>query len=204
MIRTALQFIQGELEAYMVSRENDPGSYKTGNVVDLKPIVLPNGNINITDSTHVTIMLVNIEEERREGKQAYYLPTPDKKYFRLNPPVEIDLFLLFVANNSDYPTALRDLSDVIGFFQSHTVFDSQNYPSLNATVTDAANKPWQLIDRLSFKLVSLTFEQQNNLWGMLSSKYMPSAVYRVKVLTVFDTKGNDVVTSVSEVDFVEN
>src|SRR5438067_11989330 len=99
MIRTALQFIQNELEAYMVNRENDPGSYKTGNDVDLKPIVLPNGNINITDSTHVTVMLVNIEEERREGKQAYYLPTPDKKYLKLNPPVEIDLFLLFVANN---------------------------------------------------------------------------------------------------------
>jgi hypothetical protein len=204
MIRTALQFIQSELEAYIVNRENEPGSYKTDNVVDLKPIVLPNGNINITDSTHVTVMLVNIEEERREGKQAYYLPTPDKKYQRLNPPVEIDLFLLFVANNSDYPTALRDLSDVIGFFQSHAVFDSQSYPSLNASVADAVSKPWQLIDRLSFKLVSLTFEQQNNLWGMLSSKYMPSAVYRVKLLTAFETKGNDVVTAVSELDFVEN
>jgi len=204
MIRTALEFIKKELENYIVDREQDLSIYSAGNVVDLKPIVLPNGNINITDSTHVTIMLVNIEEERREGKQSYYLPTDDKKFLKLNPPVEIDLFLLFVANNSDYPTALRDLSDVIEFFQSHSVFDSQKYPSLNASVTDPVNKVWQLIDRLSFKLVSLTFEQQNNLWGMLSSKYMPSAVYRVKMLTVFETKSDDKVAAITELNFVEN
>jgi hypothetical protein len=204
MIRTALEFIKAELEAYMVEKENDLTTYSPGNVVDLKSIVLPNGTINITDSTHVTVMLVNIEEERREGKQSYYMPTDDKKFLKLNPPVEIDLFLLFVANNADYPTALRDLSDVIGFFQSHSVFDSQKYPSLNTSVADPVNKVWQLIDRLSFKLVSLTIEQQNNLWGMLSSKYMPSAVYRVKMLTVFETKSDDKVSSINQLDFVEN
>ena len=188
----------------MVDREQDPANYTTGHVVDLKSIVSPNGNFNISETTHVTIMLVNVEEERREGKQAYYAPTDDKKFLRLNPPVEIDLFILFVANNSDYPTALRDLSDVIEFFQSHSVFDSQKYPSLNAKVADPTNKPWQLIDRLSFKLVSLTFEQQNNLWGMLSSKYIPSVVYRVKMLTVFETKSDDKVAAVSELNFVEN
>jgi hypothetical protein len=204
MIRTTLEFIKSELEAYMINREQDPANYSAGNVVDLKSIVLPNGNINITDTTHVTVMLVNVEEERREGKQSYYVPTADKKYLRLNPPTEIDLFILFVANNSDYPTALRDLSDVIEFFQSNSVFDSQKYPSLNASVTDPINKTWQLIDRLVFKLVSLTFEQQNNLWGMLSSKYMPSAVYRVKMLTVFETKSDEKVASVTELNFVEN
>jgi hypothetical protein len=204
MIRTALEFIKKELEAYIVDREQDPANYTLGGVVELKPLVLPNGTNNITDTTHVTMMLVNVEEERREGKQSYYLPTDDKKYLKLNPPVEIDLFILFTANNSDYPTALRDLSDVIGFFQSHSVFDSQKYPSLNALVVDPVNKVWQLIDRLSFKLVSLTFEQQNNLWGMLSSKYMPSAVYKIKMLTVFETKSDDKVTAISELNFVEN
>ncbi|MDF2433059.1 MAG: hypothetical protein JWP44_2690 [Mucilaginibacter sp.] len=204
MIRTALEFIKSELEAYMVNREQDPANYSAGNVVDLKSIVLPNGNINITDTSHVTIMLVNIEEERREGKQSYYVATDDKKYLRLNPPVEIDLFILFVANNVDYPTALRDLSDVIEFFQSNAVFDGQKYPSLNASVSDPVNKIWQLIERLSFKLVSLTFEQQNNLWGMLSSKYIPSVVYRVKMLTAFETRSDEKVAAITELHINEN
>lgn len=200
MIRTALEFVKKEVEAYIVAREQDP-NYTLGNVVDLKSIVLPNGTINVTDTTHVTVMLVGIDEERREGKRPHYLPTDDKSFFRLNPPVELDLFVLFVAHNKDYETALRDLSDVVGFFQANPVFDATKYPALNASVSKPDEKPWQLIERLSFMLHSLTFEQQNNLWAMLGSKYIPSVVYRMKMLTFFETKSNDKVTAISELNF---
>ena len=204
MIRTALEFVKKELDAYMVDREQDPAHYTVGNVVDLKSIVLPSGTVNITTTTHVTVMLVNIEEERKEGKRPYYIPTDDKQFYRLNPPVELDLFILFTAHNSDYETALRDLSDVVAFFQSNPVFDGQKYPSLNASVSDPVNKPWQLIERLSFRLYNLSFEQQNNLWAMLGSKYMPSAVYKMNMLTVFETRSKDKTASISEINFAEN
>src|SRR5688500_4490938 len=127
MIRTALEFIKKELETYITDREQDP-AYTAGNVIDLKSIVLPNGNINITDTTHITIMLTSIEEERKEGKRPVFVPAANKEFFRLNPPVELDLFVLFAAHNKDYETALRDLSDVIAFFQANIVFDEQRYP----------------------------------------------------------------------------
>jgi hypothetical protein len=204
MIRTALEFIKGELEAYMVTREQDSSNYQTGNVVDLKPIILPNGDVNITDTTHVTIMLVGIEEERREGKHPLYIPAADKELYRLNPPTELVLFLLFVANNSYYPTALRDLSNVIGFFQANPVFDATNFPALNANVIQPENKPWQMIDRLSFLLYNSTFEQQNNIWATLGAKYMASVVYKMSMLTVFETKSKEKATVIGEVDFQEN
>src|SRR5262245_45441481 len=96
VIRTALEFVRATLEAYMVEREHD--SYTLGNVVDLKSIVLPNGTIDTTDTTHITLMMVGVDEERREGKRPQYLPTEDKQFLRLNPPLEVDLFLLFVAH----------------------------------------------------------------------------------------------------------
>ncbi|HEY4150637.1 MAG TPA: DUF4255 domain-containing protein [Chitinophagaceae bacterium] len=204
MIRTALEFIQKELDAYMVEREQDPANYSLGNVVDLKPIVLPNGNLNITDTTHITMMLVGLEEERREGKRPYYIPTPDKQFLRLNPPVDIDLLIMFAAHNSHYETALRDLSDVIGFFQSNPFFDEQKYPGLNASVTDPVNKPWQLIQKLFFHLCNFSFEQQNNLWAMLGGKYIPSAVYKMQMLTAFETKSNDKTAAITEINFIEN
>jgi len=203
MIRTALQFIQKELEAYIVSREND-SSYTTGHVVDLKPPALPNGNINLNDATHITIIMVGVEEERREGKRPYYVPTEDKQFLQLNPPVEVNLNLLFIANNSNYETALRDLSNVICFFQSNYTFDEQRYPSLNGGATDPNNKPWQLIERLSFQMLSLSFEQQNNLWGMLGPKYIPSIVYRMKMLTAFDTKGKEKAPAITELNLSGN
>lgn len=196
MIRTALEFVRKSLEAYMVEREND--TYTVGNVVDLKSIVLPNGTIDTTDTTHVTVMLVGLDEERREGKRPQYVPTDDKQFLRLNPPVEIDLFLLFVAHNKSYTTALRDLSDVLGFFQANPVFDASRFPALNASVTQPEQTPWRLISRLSFSLYSLTFEQQNNLWAMLGAKYMPSVVYRMKMLTVFETRSQEKVPAITE------
>ena len=204
MIRTALKFIEKELDAYMVEREQDPANYAIGNVVELKSMTLPNGTLNISGTSHITLMIVNIEEERKEGKRPYFLPTDDNKFLRLNPPVELDLYLLFVAHNGDYPTALRDLSDVASFFQSNSVFDGQKYPSLNNSVVNADTKPWQLIERLSFRLHNLTFEQQNNLWAMLGPKYMPSIVYKMNMLTVFETRSKDKTTSISEINFTEN
>ncbi|MEI6756345.1 MAG: DUF4255 domain-containing protein [Chlorobium sp.] len=201
MIRTALEFVRKEVEAYMVMREQDQ-NYTAGNVVDLKSVVLPDGTVNVTDTTHVTVMLVGVDEERREGKRPHYVAAEDKSFYRLNPPVELNLFVLFVAHNNDYETALRDLSDVIGFFQANPFFDSSKYPALNASVSNPDEKPWQLIERLSFMLYSLTFEQQNNLWAMLGSKYIPSVVYRMNMLTVFETKSNEKVAAIEELKFL--
>ncbi|MGZ8943993.1 MAG: hypothetical protein ACXW1W_01050 [Methylococcaceae bacterium] len=98
MIRTALEFVKKEVESYIVPREQDP-NYTRGNVVDLKSIVLPNGAVDVTDTTHVTVMLVGADEERHEGKHPHYIPTEDKNFLWLNPPMEVDLFVLFVAHN---------------------------------------------------------------------------------------------------------
>jgi hypothetical protein len=204
MIRTALEFIKKELDAYIVEREQDPANYSIGNVVDLKPIVLPNGTLNITDTTHVTMLLASVEEERREGKRPYFIPTPDKHFLRLNPPVEIDLMLIFAAQNSNYETALRDLSDIVAFFQAYPVFDQKNFPSLNASVTDPVNKPWQLIEKLYFYLCNFSFEQQNNLWAMHGGRYIPSVIYKMHMLTFFETKSNDKTPGITEINYTEN
>ena len=203
MIRTALEFIKTELDAYIADRENDT-SYAPGSIVDINSIVSPNGTINLDNNKHITIMLAGIEEERREGKRPYIFPTDDNKFLTLNAPIEINLHLLFIAHSNDYETALRDLSDVIGFFQANVVFDEQRYPNLNASVVAPAVKPWQLIERLSFRLINLSFEQQNNLWGMFGGKYMPSAVYKMVLLTAFDTKSKDISPAITQLGITEN
>jgi Pvc16 N-terminal domain len=204
MIRTALEFIQKQLDAYMVEREQDAADYITGNVVELQSVVSPDGTFTAKDTNHITIMLAGLDEERREGKRPHYIPTDDKQYLKLNPPVELDLFVLFIAHKKDYGTALRDLSDVISFFQANPVFDEEKNPSLNATVLEPDKKPWQLIERLVFTLHTLSFEQQNNLWAMLGSKYIPSVVYKMKMITVFETKGKEKTPAVTEMNFTEN
>ncbi len=203
MIRTALEFIKKELETYMVDREQDPVHYSAGNVVDLKPVALPNGNINITNTSHITLMITGVEEERREGKRPVYAPMEDKQFAKLNAPVEIDLYLLFAAHNSDYETSLRDLSSVLCFFQANPIFDTQRFPALNDGAKEPVTKPWQLIERLSFRLHNLSFEQQNNLWSMLGTKYIPNVMYKVNMMTVFETKAKEKAAPINELNIAD-
>ncbi len=204
MIRTALEFVKKQLDAYIVEREQDAANYNVNAVVELQSIVTPEGTFAAQDTSHITIMLAGLEEERREGKRPQYRPTDDKQFIKLNPPVELDLFVLIIAHKKDYGTALRDLSDTISFFQANPVFDQEKNPSLNAGVLEPDKKPWQLIERLVFSLYTLSFEQQNNLWAMLGSKYIPSVVYKMKMITVFETKGKEKTPAITEMNFTEN
>lgn len=204
MIRTALKFIKKELEDYIVEREQDTANYNLDNVVDLRSIVSPNGTINLEEAMNITIMLVGIEEVRREGKRPFYIPAESKEFLKLNPPIELELLIVFAAHKEDYETALRDLSNIVSFFQANSVFDEQKYPSLNATATEPDRKPWRLIERLSFKICNLSFEQQNNLWAMLGCKYLPSVIYKMNLLTVFETKAKEKVPAIDELNLEEN
>ncbi|AHF17470.1 DUF4255 domain-containing protein [Niabella soli] len=204
MIRTAFEFIKGELDAYISDRENDPANYSPGSIVEVGSVVSPFNNNTSFDSTkHITITLIGVEEERREGKRPYMVATNDRKLLKLNPPVELNLLLLFIAHSADYSTALRDLSDVAAFFQANTVFDEQHFPNLNATVLSPDEKPWQLIERLSFRLHNLSFEQQNNLWGMFGSKYVPSVIYKMSLLTVLDTRSREATPAIVELGVLD-
>lgn len=124
------------------------------------------------------MLLAGVEEERREGKRPVFVPTADKQFLRLNPPLELDLMVVFAAQNSNYETALRDLSDVAAFFQANPVFDQKNFPDLNSAVVDLDKKPWQVIEKLYFYLCNFSFEQQNNLWTMHGGRYIPSVVLK--------------------------
>ncbi len=203
MIRTALTFIKNELDAYFVARENDPALYAPGSNVEMQALAAPAGAIDLNDNLHAYMMLVGIEEGRREGKRPLYIAADNNDFYKLNPPVELELSLLFVAHRSSYPMALRDLTHIVSFFQANPVFDRQRYPAMNATVTDPDITPWQLVDRLSFRMMNLGFEQQNNLWAMIGTKYLPNVLYKVNVLTVFDTQPKEKATPVSEFNIQE-
>lgn len=91
------------------------------------------------------------------------------------PPVCLNLMLMFAANfnGSNYPEALKFVSSTIAFFQSRPVFDHQNTPELDAR-----------IDKLTLDIENLGLNDLANLWGMLSGKYLPSVLYRLRLITI--------------------
>ena len=126
---------------------------------------------NIQDSVVVT--LVNIEEEKTLRNTAYEVPRASG-YSYQNPPIFLNLYVLFSANSNNYKNALIYLSDVVSFFQREKVFTPASHPGL-------AGKG---IEKLVFDLYTLSFEQMNHLWAVLGGKYIPSALYKVRLVQV--------------------
>ncbi|MCB1830920.1 MAG: DUF4255 domain-containing protein, partial [Gammaproteobacteria bacterium] len=87
----------------------------------------------------------------------------------------LNLSLMFAANFSggNYPEALKGISATLRFFQMTPVLDHQNTPELD-----------RRIDRLALEIENLDIQQLSNLWGILSTRYLPSVLYKVRMITI--------------------
>jgi len=105
---------------------------------------------------------------------------------RVQPNISLNLSLLFIAKYQHYDVGLRLLSTVIRYFQANNYLTQQNTPKMSRD-----------IDHLSMELPSLTLSQQNELFSMLRTGYLPSVAYRVKGL-VFRDSGGQPIPSITE------
>ncbi len=170
MIKEALGFIEKELKNYLSLKLNSGSEdvIRVGNIVK----VLDGDGDTSTNATRALISVVNIEEDRFSKSPDNYRKVDDKIVYK-NPKIFLNLYILITAKQTDYSEALKVLSFIIQFFQHKFVFDTQNSPLLDPK-----------IERLILDLHSLNFEQMNHLWGILGGKYMPSVLYKMRVVGI--------------------
>jgi hypothetical protein len=116
-------------------------------------------------------LLVNVERDPVYRPTQTLYQRDDGTAAVSRPELKLNLYLLFVANHELYDQALKMLSLATTFFQARNVFD----------LTANGER-----SRLVFELVSMTFEQQNHLWGAIGGKYMPSLLFKAGLLNVRD------------------
>ena len=121
------------------------------------------------------ITLVNVEEEPTLRN----LPTVERlggALQRQEPPIHLNLYLLFSFEFLTYETSLLHLSNTIGLFQEKRV-----YTAANASVTN----PFPAgLEKLIFELHNMNFEALNNLWGVMGGAYFPSVIYKVRMVRI--------------------
>ena len=123
------------------------------------------------------ISLVNLEEEAALRNQ----PLTERrngKLFAVEPPVFLNLYLLFAFNFKPYATSLTRLGACIETFQKQRYFDAATQGGAAAIAFPTG------LERLSFELVNMNFEALNHLWGILGGAHFPSVVYRVRLVRI--------------------
>jgi Pvc16 N-terminal domain len=161
MIQEALSCLTDEINAYFKSKLKI-----NEDKVVLSGIVNPDGSIAIREENKIIVTLVNVEKETVSQNG----PIPHTSL-----PLNINLYILFSAYfaSANYHESLRFLSFVMGYLQQKNVFTRSNTPQLDGGIA-----------RLVFEMENLTMDKMNNIWAVLGAKYMPSVMYKMRMLTI--------------------
>ena len=135
------------------------------------------------------ISVVNIQEETVLRNTPHVEKRLGQTHY-IEPPVHLNLFLLFAFEFQAYDTSLVHLSKTIELFQSKRWFAAANQHATNPFPAS--------LEKLVFEMEKLDFEQLNNLWGVLGGGYFPSVVYKVRLVKVqsADTQAAPEITTI--------
>jgi len=180
MIFQVMELIRQNLNAFL-SPPAGPDAVVLGNIAFATP---DNPATALVDeSAQIYMSLVNVEEEATLRNQSAVRQTEIRPLAYVNPPMIINLFLLFSANHKDYSMAIRSLSSVLLFFQGNRTFSIARTPvpalGVFATPGEDENKI-----KVNLDLMSLTFEQVNHLWGSLGGKQMPFLLFKARQVEI--------------------
>jgi len=184
MINTTLDFLAQEVNAFLDIKNGISGGEK----VVVSNVAKVNGDWAIP-TNHLGLSLINIEEEKVFKEQKTTFINADGIAETYNPELKLNLYILFSANyisgdadqdGLDYLEGLKQISYIISFFQQKNVFTQSNSPLLASIDSN--------ISRVIVELYSFTFDQLNNFWSAIGAKYLPSVLYKVRMVSFQERK----------------
>jgi Pvc16 N-terminal domain len=195
MIDIALRMLKAEMNAFLIALPDHTGPAPVI-IANVAALEQADGNTSGLEEK-ILLSLVNVEEESTFKNLPAAIKTSDGGVRYTNPPIYLNLYLLFCANFpiGQYENALRQLSNVIRFFQGRRVFNLKNSP--NFTIADET--PDMLELELALNLYTMTFEQINHLWGSLGGKQMPFVMYKGRLVRITDNRQTGSGTLIEEV-----
>jgi len=173
MIDQVLTFLNTRLDQYLRLKLDPSNSNSFIQVANIAWNDSETSGSNGANSpANAFITLVNIEEDRISKSPENYVRQGSESIYK-SPKIYLNLYVLFAVNLSSYTESLKRLSFIIQFFQYQNVFTPLSSPDLPAGV-----------EKLILDLNTLSFQDMNNLWGILGSKYLPSVMYKMRMISI--------------------
>lgn len=167
-IQTVLTAVRDRLESTLQSADPRPDEWATlSNMVD------HDGRVLESARNRIVMTVVSLQSDTVVANFGGAHPTAGDQFAIKPAPLHLNLHLLVTANfgEANYPAGLEVMSRTLGFFQQNPVFTPAILPDLPRDVS-----------RLALEFVNADLGQLNHLMGMLGVKYLPCALYRVRML----------------------
>jgi hypothetical protein len=166
MIHLALRNLAQQLNQYLV-RSSPIGE-------DLVMVAAPVGldGPNASDiENKILLFLTRIERDTAPFRS----PDTLSRGLTANPPMYLNLYVMIAASftGKQYIDGVKYIASVISYFQQNAIIDRRNSPDLDKG-----------IDKLILDLENMSQTDMSNVWGTLGGRYLPSVLYRVRMVTI--------------------
>jgi len=168
MINAAVGHLAGRLNEYLKQAYT-----LTEDIVTMSGLVDMHGHAVADTNNRLVVFLTHIERDTGPYRQSLPGEAGASRATTTVAPLYLNLYVMVAANytGGNYEDSLKLISGAITFFQRYPVFDHQSSPSLDAR-----------IGRLVLEIENLNIRELSNLWTMLGGKYLPSVLYKVRLM----------------------
>lgn len=158
MIRRILTYYAERLDEYLSRTRHQPEGLATVGQIGGGTEERPN---------KMVVSLLNVEHETSGGRSAPLHRTSGGGFARMQPPLRLNLNVMLAAvfDERQYAASLSVLTDTLRFIQS--------MPKFTVDGTD-----------YTIEIVSLSPQDQNNVWTLFGGQYHPSVVCKIRRLTL--------------------
>jgi len=169
MIDAAIGHIATELNQYIrrsFSLNED--------MVVVSNLLEQDGTVSVHVNNKLALFLVNIEKDTTPQQQTQFSRPGAERHVESVQPLHLNLYLMIAGNfsGSNYSEGLKFVSAAVSFFQRQPVMDRSSTPALDSR-----------IERLALDVENMSMQDLSSMWGMLSGKYLPSVLYKVRMVT---------------------
>ena len=189
MIHPVLKFLAEQLNLY-IKEQNRNDTDITDPVVILQNISRLDEDL-LKTTNKILISLVNISEETSMKNNPDYTSVRNNLTTYKNPPVNLNMFIMFTSFMTNYENALIYISFVLNFFQGKFSFNLKN----STTEIDGLPDDFHII----LDLFNLGFEQLNYVWSTFGGKQHPFVCYKVRLLKMERESTSEINGVISEV-----
>jgi hypothetical protein len=166
MLDTALEFLQDELKVYLHTQTGSEVKVEMSKLAD-------EAGKYAFELDSIAVSIINIEQDCTFKAQLSQHTYSNGQHVVLEPELKLNLYVMFAANFKQYNLALKYISYVLTYFQSHPSFTSIEYPALDRS-----------IEKLVPHLQSPSYEQLNQIWGSIGAKQLPSVIYKIQMISI--------------------
>ncbi len=182
MINAAVSHLAAQLNQFLKQ------SYAlTEDIVTMSGLVDAEGRPAPNTNNKLVMFLTNLEKDTVPYRQHLPGDAGATRAVVSSAPLYLNLYVMLAANfsSANYAEALKLISGAIAYFQRFPVFDHQVTPGMDTR-----------IEKLMLDIENLKIHELSNMWTLLGGKYLPSVLYKVRMVA-FDN--DDIIARVPTV-----